>query len=408
MKAARPADGEPIRLVFDKSGRPRYRVTIDHAPPGAPRQQRTTTHDTLTAARAHVAKVRADRERGVLTTRDRDSFNAFADELLEAARTEGIQRGRNKPVHPNTLANYATMLQHARKAFGDRPVGSITEADVRGVVSRLADEGKSRRTTSLLLTLVSATLERAMRQGAVVRNVAKHVGAQGAPPRNRTPLTLAEWQAVAATVASDRLAACWRLTMLGLRRSEVLGLRWCDVDFDSGTVSVRHSRTKIENAPSLGISTIVTGESGVRLFDPKTKASRRTIVLAPEDMSLLRAWRSSLVSDLGVVAGKPEAFLAVDGFGDPVSPEWYSDEWARLCHKAGIRRRVRLHEARHSSVTFLRSAGLPDRLIAQHHGHDERVMVSTYDHADQDREGLAEITRALGALALGTGTDSHS
>ena len=96
--------------------------------------------------------------------------------------------------------------------------------------------------------------------------------------------------------------------------------------------------------------------------------------------------------------------MFVDEGGNPLRPEWYSDEWMRLCHSAGIRRRVKLHEARHYSVVAMRAAGLPDRLVAAWHGHDEVIMRRTYDHPDGDFEGLAEVGRALtAARAAGQG-----
>ena len=75
-----------------------------------------------------------------------------------------------------------------------------------------------------------------------------------------------------------------------------------------------------------------------------------------------------------------------------------TDEWVRLCHKAGIERRVKLHEARHYSVVTMSTAGLPDRLVAAWHGPDEVTMRRTYDHANLDIDGLASIGRALEAL----------
>lgn len=67
----------------------------------------------------------------------------------------------------------------------------------------------------------------------------------------------------------------------------------------------------------------------------------------------------------------------MDEGGTPIRPEWYSDEWVRLCHTAGIARRVKLHEARHYSVVTMRR---------------------TYDHADLDTEGLAEVGATLALL----------
>jgi hypothetical protein len=83
--------------------------------------------------------------------------------------------------------------------------------------------------------------------------------------------------------------------------------------------------------------------------------------------------------------------------GQPIRPEFSSDEWTRVVKSAGIARRVVLHGARHESVTALRSAGVPDRIVAAWHGHDEAIMRSVHAHAESDRDPLG---RAAELLAL--------
>lgn len=376
---AQPRPGEPITLVITKSGRARYRTVLGYAPPGEPRQQRRRTFNTLSAARAHVAEVKAKRAQGVLPTRDRQTFDRLADEYLAE---------RSPRVRAVTLHGYRDRLAYARKAFGRRPVGSVTTTDVEEMARRMAAAGLSRRTVAATLTVTRAVLDRAVRLGAAVRNVADGVEALGAGPKRRTALTLDEYRSVAAASRAHPWAAAWSLTLAGMRRSEVLGLRWQDVDLAAPAVRVRHGRTG----------------DGPELTPPKTARGVRTVPLTPEQVVSFRALRTRMAENLGIIAVGPNAFVLVDEAGRPLRRERYSDEWIRLCHSAGIRRRVLLHEARHTAVTVLRASGQQDRIVAAVMGHDETVMRRTYDHAGDDEESLTAAVAALAALqGLSTG-----
>lgn len=377
---AMPRAGEPISLVVTSSGRSRYRTVLDYAPPGHSRKQRRATFDTLTEARAHVSAVRADRGRGALPA-GLNTFSQIADEWwLDRQR-----RGRRAI----TLRGYSDSLAHARRAFGEKPVDRVSRGDVETLAETMQKEGLAPRTVSLCLGLVRSVFVRALTEGHVVRNPAVGVQPHTGEPAKRVPLTLIEGRKVAEAAEQDRLAAAWLLTLVGLRRSEVLGLVWGDVDVVFGKLHVRRSRVAV------GASDTVS--------PTKTKAGTRDLPLPADLLGALRAWRTSVASDLGVQVLGEDMHVFVDGFGVPIRPEWYSDEWLRLCHRAGIRRRVKLHEARHSSVMAMRAAGLPDRMIAAWHGHSERVMVDTYDHPDLDQEGLASVGQSLEALRKAAG-----
>lgn len=102
--------------------------------------------------------------------------------------------------------------------------------------------GVTARTVVSMLVVLSAALDDAMRQGFVTRNVARMVKRPAIKHHE-----VATWTPQQATkfrdhIRDDRLAACWLLTLAGLRRSEILGLRWSDVDFDAGTVTVAQGR----------------------------------------------------------------------------------------------------------------------------------------------------------------------
>lgn len=370
-----PKPGEPITRVVTRCGEVRYRTVLDYAPSGHPRAQRRRTFRTLTEARAHVAQVKADRQRGALPL-----GNVSFDEVADA----WIRERERKGCRATTIRGYRDSLKHAQRTFGGRPIEKITRVDIEALAKRLQERGLSARTVNLCLGLVRSVFERALAEGYVVRNVAQSVTAHKDSRNSRIPLTLEEGRLVAATARNHRLAPAWLLTLSGLRRSEVLGLRWADIDFRHGTISICRSRVMIGSATFIG--------------DSKTERGTRTLPVPTDVLNALKDWRKKVATKLGVPAISDECYVFVDKVGVPLRPEFYSDEWVRLCRNAGVDRRVRLHEARHYSVVMMRAAGLPDRLVAAWHGHDEVTMRRTYDHPDKDFEGLAEIGRALEAL----------
>jgi len=174
-----------------------------------------------------------------------------------------------------------------------------------------------------------------------------------------------------AVIADDPLHAAWLMSLYGLRRGEVLGLAWEHVDLEAGPLSVQRNRV------------LVAGE--VMEGTPKTRNGVRTLPL-PDDLArALKALAQQQRQDR-LAAGPAWAgtgHVVVDALGRPVHPERYSDDWDRL-GKAAALPRIRLHDARHTSVTNMRAAGKPDHLVARWHGHDEAVMRRTYTHTTVD------------------------
>jgi integrase len=329
----------------------------------------------LSEARAHVARVKADRVRGALPI-----GNITFDEVADAWLSEKNRKG----LREVTLRGYRDSLSHARRAFGPISVERVTRNEVEQLAKEMQDSGLAARTTNLCLGLVRAVLERSVAEGHTIRNVAQSVTAHSGASAKRIPLTLEEGRKVAEEASRHRLHAAWLLTLSGLRRSEVLGLKWRDINGEKGTINICRSRVMVGGAIHVGPS--------------KTQHGTRTLPIPQDVISAMRTWKSQVASSLGVGMLGTDIYVFLDEAGTPVRPEWYSDEWVRLCHKAGIERRVKLHEARHYSVVTMRTAGLPDRLVAAWHGHDEVTMRRTYDHANLDIDGLASIGRALEAL----------
>ena len=171
--------------------------------------------------------------------------------------------------------------------------------------------------------------------------------------------------------------------MLGLRRGEVLGLRWEDVDLDDATIHVRQSR--------------VLEGGKVVVNPPKTKAGLRSLPVPPGVLDDLRNLRKRQAEERLALGGfRDPGLVAVDSVGRGIRPEWYTDEFQRLASAAGLPR-IRLHDARHSAASLMASLGISATVAAECLGHHPVIYMKTYVHPYQDdkRAALAALGNAV-------------
>ena len=203
----------------------------------------------------------------------------------------------------------------------------------------------SSRTVVTMLVVLSSALDDAMRAGLVARNVARLVKRPGVEHHEMLSWTPEQAMRFREHVRGDRLVACWLLTLAGLRRSEILGLRWSDVDLDAGTVSVAQARVVVEGRGT------VTG-------DPKSKRSRRALPMPSDVLNALRAFKVRQAEERLALGEKyPDTGLvAVNDDGSPTRPETYSNDFSRHAKDAGVPV-IRLHDVRHTAATMLLDGG---------------------------------------------------
>jgi integrase len=206
-------------------------------------------------------------------------------------------------------------------------------------VGNVQRQGLGPRSINVTLRLLASVLEDAVRQGTLSRNVAKLVERPSQARREMHTWTAEQAATFLEAVASDRLSAAFQLSLYGLRRGEVLGLRWSDVDLDAKTITVRKTRV------------LVVGK-GVVEGEPKTERGRRTLPLDDGLAAALRSLRTRQARER-LAAGMAYAtacadcdreHLVVNELGEPYRPEWYGDRFAALAKAAGLPV-IRLHDA---------------------------------------------------------------
>lgn len=389
MRIPQPKVGEPIRLIKSRNGH-RYRLVVDvgfHT--NGRRRQHTETVDTLTQARTRVSEIRADVKRGEYHAKDNTTFNALCDRWLDSKRD----------VRAVSLRGYRSSLVNARTRFGTKQAQNLTRADIEDLVTWLsvADGGPhlTRRSIAYALMTMRQVLKFGISEGVLTTNVAAEVK----PPREKhnenpgaTPWTSSQLNTFLQHSDMDAWAPLWRLTACGLRRSEVTGLRWPDIDFDAGTVTVRRGR--------------VSSGGKVLTDSPKSKASHRTVPvehIAPGTMVILKALKKRQAKqrlEAGPAWVDATESIFVNALGVPINPDQYSRMFKRLVSKAEVPP-IKLHDVRHSVATLLHSTGTPAAHSAALLGHSTNVHLMTYVTPTQT--GIEAAASTLGHLLTKSG-----
>lgn len=399
--ASCPTVSEPIRRDITAT-RVRFAARVNTTPSGdGKRRQILRTFDTLNEARSWVSEVRNGVQAAggrAYVDPSRFTVREVCERWLERRQADVGALGGIREV---TLNGYRSALHSLLVLMGDKVARDVTPDDVETALRGLAHDGgrggrgMAHRSIIYALGSLRQAFNYGMRQKWLSTNVAsiaraprKH-GADGGSRRAKrwTTSQLTAFRAhvdtytySAALAAEPWLVVGMLLTLCGMRRSEVMGLDWANIDLDAGTVTVAASRVK-------------TGRgSATSIGEPKTANSRRTIQAETIHRGAARALRT-----LWLAQGRPEAGLViVDAVGDPVHPDAYSRRFRALCEGAGVPYPGSIHNVRHSLATLLEEAAVPRNQAAALFGHDVATYLKFYVLADD--EAAAEGAQALGRL----------
>lgn len=238
--------------------------------------------------------------------------------------------------------------------------------------------------------VLSRALGDAVRRGHLVRNVAEHATPPPLRRREMRVWTSEQLRTFLAHVAGDRLYALWLLyATTGIRRGEALGLRWDDLDLDTGTVFIHRNRT-------MSAGKVVVHET-------KTEHGRRKIALDPTTVNVLRRHRVRQLEERLAADGAWHETGAV--FARPDGRELHptndvTDTFREHCADAGLPR-IRLHDIRHTYATIALSNGVPITVVSRRLGHATvSITLDIYSHCMPTADG--EAAAKVAGLILGS------
>lgn len=361
---------EPIRKVT-ANGRIRYRVVIDAGKSdNGKRRQVCSTWETHAEARAEVARVRTQIQTGTLVSRQKLPVSDYLESWLA---------GRHN-VKPKTVEGYRNALAPLTTRFGSKPIQELTKNDLDRLVVQMLTEGgrggkgRSPRTVALMLTILQSALQDAVEQKFVTQNVAAQIDkprAQTSEPLNAgMAWDPAEARQFLKHVENDRLSAAWRLSLYGLRRGEILGLKWEHVNLGRGLIEISETRLVAKGQ-------VIT--SGTK------NRNSRIVPIGGEVVADLRELKTLQVREKmqAGVAYMNTGLVVVDELGLPMYPDTYSKLFLRHTEAANLPR-IRLHDLRHTAASLMAANGVPIITAAALLGHDPLVYAKVYAHHYSD------------------------
>ena len=219
--------------------------------------------------------------------------------------------------------------------------------------------------------VIRGCLADAVRRGLLTRNVAllaRSPRLKAIPRTEAQSWTDAQLRQFLRTAAGHRLfPLLWVAAMTGMRRNEVLGLKWDDIDF--------HKRRLGLNRGLVAIGYELHQTRG------KTRTSRRSIDLDTTTLDVLAGWRAFQHAEFAAVGLEPDhSWVFTDGNGDPIHPHALSQAFERIACRAGVPV-IRLHDLRHTHGSLLIREGVPVKVVSERLGHANIAFtIVTYQH----------------------------
>jgi integrase len=352
------------------------------------RRQRSKSFKTKRAAQAALATMLADIDKGTAVDRSRQTVAQMMQYWLD---TYAWQRCAAK-----TVDDYErTIRVHIIPALGAIQAQKLTPDVLQKFYGDKLAAGCGPRTVELCHLRLSQALDQSVKLGLLTRNVADLVTPPRVPRKPRQTWDEEQARRFLAVADQSGRGPIWIVALAtGMRRGELLGLRWQDVDFERDILSVRQTVGALRGKPDVK--------------PPKTRSSIRDVPVPSEVMAALREHRRRQNEQrlaLGPVWEDNDLVFAAAN-GRPIYPDNLKRDFERLVHLAGVPR-IRIHDQRHTHVTLAIAAGADIGAVSQRIGHSRTSITMDVYHHVLPRKHL-EVSDKVGAVLFGQRAADHA
>lgn len=341
------------------------------------RRSVTRTRPTYKAAVKALADLRDELDAG----RDLTTLS------LGAYLRQWLDMSARPTVSPNTWRGYDDVLTAHLGPIAGIPLRDLTAEDIERCLAGMTTHRRAARSqrpaSAKTVRNAQVMLRRALGQaelrGHVRRNVARQVPLRHVPRRSRETMTPELARQILEATSGDAFEAAYALALVGLRASEILGLRRSDVRLDA-------------KPPAIDVRVQIVGSGrGAKLAPLKTEASEAPLPLPAFAAERLRAHLAAQPATLA----DSLVFTTRDGYG--VSGSWLTKRFAATLVAAGLPR-LTLHGLRHGLASILAGLGVHPSIAQQLLRHaSARTTLDVYTHVstDQVRDAVALYDRAV-------------
>lgn len=308
--------------------------------------------------------------------------------------TEVVQRWlvrKRSEVAPSTYEGYlhitARLLPYFRQL--DLTTDEVSPTVLENYCETLQDDGLSANTVQHHLTLIKSVFNEEIRNGAPLLNPVKCVKAPRVEVFQGETLSVEQIGQLFRLFENDPIEDIVRIAVIyGLRRSEIIGLRWEDINWETNTLQIRHKVAEVR----------INGKRQlIRSNDLKTEASRRAFPLSADIRQRLEHRQAQIAqnrADSRRYSQSDAAYIFVDANGKLLSPEYITDHFRWKIAHSDLPK-VRFHDLRHTCATLLLHEGCSLREIQSYLGHASYLTTTRYAHVDaRSKERALEIMSA--------------
>jgi integrase len=368
---------------IQRRGRNSWRVKFDIGvdPNNKRRTRYVTVRGTKKRAQAELARLVAAFDAGTLIEPSKATIADYTRSWLDTAATLTLS--------PKTAERYRQLIEHQIiPHLGALPLQRVKPVHIANWHAAMLKTGAlSRRSITHAHRVLHKALADALRHELIMRNPASVVS----PPKvTASEIAILGADQVKAVLGAMRDTVIYPQIVLllstGVRRGELMGLQWADVDFEAGKLRIERSIEK-------------TRTHGLRVKQPKTQHGRRAISLPASAVELLNMHRKAQLElrvQLGIGKLPSNAFVFGTIDGKPRDPDRITQDWKRLTAARRLPR-VTLHALRHSHASALIASGADPVTVSRRLGHGSPVItMSVYAHLfDRSDEDAAKAIDAL-------------
>jgi integrase len=352
-----------------------YWVGAFYAPTVSGGRRRVVVYGkTREQARDKLNKAQQDARAGILVPDEVWKVGPYLEYWLE----NFVKRNRR----PATYTLYEMNIRlYLHPGLGNYKLTALTVVSVQQFFNQRLQQGDSVRKVQVMRTVLSAALTRAVREELISRNVARLVELPEWHAGTIRPWTADEARHFLTVSETDPLHAAFVLLILyGLRRGEVLGLRWQDIDFETGTIRIEQQVQRVGGEMHVG--------------PVKTRAGHRNLPLLKLARHVLETQGAKQARDRAEMGSAwPDTDLVfTTRTGRPIEPRNLVRSFRRICENNDVRL-IKLHHIRHTVASLLKALGVPARDAQVILGHSRlAVTLEIYTHTDDEAQ-LDALTR---------------